>query len=113
MPSRINFFVWTMVLGKILTNDNLRKHWLVVDWCCLCKRAGKSSNHLLLHCPIASQLWRMVSTLFGVFCVLPKDLVDLLACWLGKFRKHRNGVIWKLDMVPRCLMWGIWRERNA
>lgn len=106
VPSRINFFVWS--LGRILANDNLRKRRLVVDWCCSCKRAGKSSNHLLLHCPIASQLWSMVSTLFGgFFCVFPKDVVELLACWPGKFRKHRNGVIWKMDMLPHCLMWGI------
>ena len=67
VPSRINFFVWTMVLGRILTNDNLRKHRLVVDWCCLCKRAGESSNLLLLHCSIASELWSMVFMLFGGF----------------------------------------------
>ena len=42
---------------------------------------------------------------------MPNDVVDLLACWPGKFRKHRNGAIW--IMVPHCLMWGIWRERNA
>ena len=50
---------------------------------------------------------------FWGFLCFAKDLVDLLACWLGKFRKHRNGVIWKLDTVPHCLMWGICRERNA
>lgn len=50
-------------------------------------------------------------TLFGVSWVMLKEVVELLASWPGKFRKHENGVIW--NMVPHCLMWGIWRERNA
>lgn len=42
---------------------------------------------------------------------MPKDVLELLASFPGKFRKHRNGKIWY--MVPHCLMWGIWRERNV
>ena len=37
-------------------------------------------------------------------------MVELLACWQGKFGCHRNGVIWMV--VPHCLMWCIWQERN-
>ena len=83
---------------------------LVIDWCCMCKRVGENMNHLLLHCIIARELWNMVLSLFGVFWVMPKDVVELLASWLGNFRKHRNGIIW--NMVPHCLIWSIWRERN-
>ena len=53
----------------------------------------------------------MEVTLFEVSWVMPKDVVELTARWPGKFRKHRNGVIWNL--VPHSLMQGIWRERNA
>ena len=42
---------------------------------------------------------------------MPKTLVDLLACWQGKFGRHHNGVIWMV--VPRCLMRCIWWERNS
>jgi hypothetical protein len=55
-PTRVAFFVWTAVLGKILTLDNLRKKNIIVtEWCCMCKHSGKSSNHLLLHCEVAIQ----------------------------------------------------------
>ena len=77
----------------------------------MCKRAGENTNYLLLHCPLARELWSMVSTFFGVFWVMPKDVVELLASWPGKFSKHRNGVIW--NMVPHCLIWSIWRETNT
>ena len=33
MASKINFFVWMAALGRVLTNDNLRKRRLIViDW---------------------------------------------------------------------------------
>ena len=50
------FFVWTTALGKILTLDNLRKRSVVVEWCCMCKKNGKSIDHLLIHCKIAREL---------------------------------------------------------
>jgi hypothetical protein len=49
--------------------------------------------------------------LFGVHWVMPKRVVDLLASWQGSFRRHKHGGIWKY--VPHCLLWCIWRERNA
>ena len=113
MPSKINFFVWMVALGRILTNENFRKHQLVViDWCCMCKRVGETINHLLLHCLIARELlWGMVFRLFRISWVIPQDVVELPANWLGKFRKYRNRVIW--NMASHCLTWGIWLERNA
>ena len=54
VPPRVAFFSWTAALGKILTIDNLRKrHFVVLEWCFICKRCGESVDHLLLHCPIA------------------------------------------------------------
>ena len=58
----------------------------------------------------ARELWNMVFSLLRVFWVMPKDVVELLASWKGKFSKPRNGLIW--NMVPHCFMWRIWRERN-
>jgi hypothetical protein len=51
------FFAWSVALGKILTVDNLRKrHVIIVDRCCLCKRNGESMDHILLHCDMAFAL---------------------------------------------------------
>ena len=35
----------------------------------------------------------------------------LLGCWQGSFGRHRNGYIWSI--IPHCLMWCLWRERNS
>jgi hypothetical protein len=98
--------------GKILTLDNLRKRGLiVVDWCCMCKRSGESINHLLLHCEVARTLWSVLFTLFGVKWVLNGRVLDLMACWKGQRGNKMVMEVWK--MAPLCLMWTIWKERNA
>jgi hypothetical protein len=72
---RLAFFVWTAALGKILTLDNLRKrrkmNIMVMEWCYICKQCGESTDHLLLHCEVAHELWNMFFQLFGVNWVMP------------------------------------------
>uniref|UniRef100_A0A7N2MU36 Ultraviolet-B receptor UVR8 n=1 Tax=Quercus lobata TaxID=97700 RepID=A0A7N2MU36_QUELO len=112
IPSRVAFFAWSAALGKCLTIDNLRKRKVcILDWCYMCKRSSESVDHLFLHCPVASELWDMVFGLFGVCWIMPSSVVGLFACWQGHFGHLRNGVIWKV--VPLCLMWCIWKERNS
>ena len=82
----------------------------ILDWCYMCKSNCESVDHLFLHCPVASELWDMVFGLFGVYWVMPMSAVGLLACWQGRFGHHHNGDIWMV--VPHCLLWCIWKERN-
>ena len=56
----------------------------------LCKRCGESVDHLLLHCPIASELWSLVFCLFRIHRVMPLKVFELFECWQGKFKQHRN-----------------------
>jgi hypothetical protein len=107
---RVTFFIWTVALGRILTADNLRRRNIIlVDWCCLCKEDGENIDHLFLHCTVARELWNSVFILFGMSWVMPRRVVDLLTCWQGSLGHHRE--IWKA--IPHCLMWCLWRERNA
>lgn len=49
VPTKVSSFLWTAALGRILANDNLLKHQIVViDWCCMCCKARETCNHLLL-----------------------------------------------------------------
>lgn len=80
VPPKVALFMWTLALGKILTIDKLRRRRLIViDWCYVCKCAGETMDHLLLHCPTATELWSMVLWLFGVYWVMPKSVAELLA----------------------------------
>ena len=83
----------------------------ILDWCFMCKRNGESVDHLFLHCPFAMDLWSMVLGLFGVSWVMPRTVLGLLGCWQGNFGRHWIGYIWSI--IPHCLMWCLWWERNC
>ena len=42
---------------------------------------------------------------------MPHNVLELFKAWQGKFARHRHIDVWIL--VPHCLIWCIWRERNA
>ena len=44
----------------------------------------------------------MILGLFGVNWVMPKFVVEILACWQGQFGRHCNGYIW--IVFPHYLM---------
>jgi hypothetical protein len=109
-PPRAAFFVWSATLEKILTLDNLRKRQVVViNKCYMCKKDGKSVDHLLLHCEVTHALWCNIFSQLGLSWVMPSSVLDLCACWCSSGRT-RSDVAWK--MVPICIFWTIWRERN-
>ena len=111
VPRRVSFFLWTAARGGILTIDNLVKKTLpLVNWCCLCKCDEETVDHLLLHCKFASALWSEVLIMFGVQWVMSDTIVSLLFAWRNWLGTHSSKV-W--NMVPTCLMWLVWKERNA
>ncbi len=90
--------------------DHCRNRKLL-SWCYFCKRDGVMVYHFLLHCPTSRELWDMVFALYGFQWVMLRKVVDLLACWQDTFGWHWHSGIW--ICIPHCLMWCIWRERNA
>ena len=49
----------------------------------MCKSNRESVNHLHIHCPITTELWFMVFTLYGIHWVMLKIVVEILASWKG------------------------------
>ena len=75
----------------------------------MCRRGWETGEHLLIHCAVASDLWNAVLRSFEVCWVFPKRIVDLLFGWYNSWG-NQVSAIWNL--VPLCLMWIVWRERN-
>lgn len=105
---RLAFSLWDclfslgMTLRKILTMDSLRKwHVMVVNRCYMCKKNGEFADHLLLHYTFLNR--------FGLSWVMPNRVVDLFACWYI-CGHSQSVVVWK--MMPYCLLWYRWKERN-
>ena len=53
----------------------------------------------------------MVFGLFGVQWVMPSSVLDQFTCWLRALGQKAAGLVWK--MVPHCVIWCLWHERNA
>ena len=53
----------------------------------------------------------MVFGMFGVQWVMLRKVLDLLSGWLGNLGLHGSLVVWRV--VPHCVIWCLWRERNA
>jgi hypothetical protein len=83
----------------------------VMEWCFVCKSSGESIDHLFLHCMVATELWRAILQMFGVEWVMPRSVKDMLGSWKGQKGNQTLILIWR--MAPLCLMWCVWRERNA
>ena len=90
--------------------DNLRiRGFDFIDWCIMCRCNEVTVDHLLLHSRKAHQLWSFVFRTFGILWVPSRSVADFLFSWWNWLGKHSSN-IWNL--VPLCLMWCIWRERN-
>ncbi|XP_059657206.1 uncharacterized protein LOC132303802 [Cornus florida] len=110
-PTRVAFFVWTAVWGKILTIDNLRRRGnCTVNRCCLYKDDEESVDHLLLHCPVANDCWNLIIGLFGMCWVMPRSTKELIHVWRGYRVRRDVREFWRI--VPHCVWWCIWKERN-
>ena len=77
------------------------------------KCASVMVNQLTIYFFIVRLLW-ICGLWFWVFwskLVYATVCYGPLACWQSRLGCHRNGHIWLI--VPHCLMWCLWRERNS
>jgi hypothetical protein len=88
----------------------MKRGYVMAGWCCMCKRSGESVDHLLLHCEVVREVWIFLLRSFGVSWVFPATVSALLCGWYNCWGKH-SSLIWNL--VPHCIMWTIWWERNG
>ncbi|KAJ9701144.1 hypothetical protein PVL29_006475 [Vitis rotundifolia] len=110
-PSRTRFFAWEAVWGKISIVDRLmRRGWSMVNRCILCKENEESADHILIHYGKTRELWTLLLSNFGVMWVFPASVRNLLLEWKIKGLGKKRCAVWR--MVPICLFWCIWGERN-
>lgn len=75
-PHRVVFFAWEGGRKCILTIDKLKRRRILVNWCCLCKRAEETCNYILLGCLVAYNLWSMAYGIIGYQWVMVGTIRD-------------------------------------
>ena len=104
-----SLFAWAAAKGKILKLDNLGKRNIcIVNRYCMSKNSWELVNHLLLHYSYAQSSWNFNFSLFSVSWVMPRHVVELLACWRRGVGQHWAAFIWEAILL--CIMWTIWEN---
>uniref|UniRef100_A0A2N9I832 Protein kinase domain-containing protein n=1 Tax=Fagus sylvatica TaxID=28930 RepID=A0A2N9I832_FAGSY len=92
--------------GALQASTRSRGHVLAACGC-MCKKGWETVS---FYCEVAAALWGFIFQRFGIQWVLPAKVIDLLFGWFNGLGKHSSD-IWNL--VPHCLMWSLWHERNS
>uniref|UniRef100_A0A0V0I1Q5 Putative ovule protein n=1 Tax=Solanum chacoense TaxID=4108 RepID=A0A0V0I1Q5_SOLCH len=67
IPYKVSCFVWILAREAVLIQDNLMKRGITIcPRCCLCGETTETVNHLVLHCKITGQVWRMFLALRSI-----------------------------------------------
>jgi ribonuclease HI len=112
---KVKHFNWTLLKGKVLTAENLRKRGILgPSICFFCRAEEESSHHLFFHCPFAQSCWTQI-----VRPIKMEEIFDQLSSlqknWVKGYpysKKGKNNItcIWKC--IPATLSWQIWLARN-
>ena len=107
-------FSWKLLLDRIPTKVNLHYRNVLpseaVMSCVLCGNEVETSNHLFLHCSVASRVWMGVMNWLEYPFLIPPNLFIHCLCWNGweRNKKIRRGLwlIWHATVLE------LWRARN-
>lgn len=70
----------------------------------------ESENHILTHCSITRQLWKMLLAIFGLQWVISSSVEDSLLGYKFQRLDKQCKKVW--CSAPLCLFWCIWKEHN-
>jgi hypothetical protein len=99
---KIDMFTWTMAHKSIMTSENLRQRgWKGPSRCPLCISEEETTDHLLLTCPYAKEVWENVVMLGLDKLTLPSSTLDLLRTWANRSPLSMR----KKDLLKVSWMW--------
>ena len=86
-PSKVVAFSWKLFHDRIPSKVNLaHRHVLPLEAslnCALCEGMTESTNHLFIHCELASEVWQGLLTWLNFNFVPPTNLFLHWECWNG------------------------------
>lgn len=60
----------------------------IIYWYCMCKRSEESIEHLLLHCPVATDIWSSIFVLCGISWEMLRIVIETLKCLQERFHQQ-------------------------
>lgn len=107
MPRKISAFCSLALKDACLPQDSLkRRKFHQPNRCYMCLNSSESVNHLFLHCPVASEIWSMYLSLFGLQWVIPSSIREIIVRWNFWLFDKSFKRIW--SKVPTTILWCLW-----
>ncbi|KAE8805173.1 hypothetical protein D1007_18813 [Hordeum vulgare] len=98
-PGNCRFFVWTIMLGKIMTADALLRRGCENEYFCrLCERSLETPMHLFTECPWSRKIWNWTTVQAG-----------LPSLQLTRWDRQRNFLRW----LQNCVSMETTRKRKG
>jgi hypothetical protein len=116
-PARCKFFIWTLMLNKVLTADALlRRQWENGYFCPLCRRNLETPQHLFTECLYTNKVWSEMANRLRLAEIQPSNWIgknlsvqEWLTSLLGNRPKKETKVLFP---VANLICWELWKERN-
>ncbi|GKV44689.1 hypothetical protein SLEP1_g51849 [Rubroshorea leprosula] len=114
IPTKISIFVWQLLQNKIPTRSNLFKRGILKNpeecKCIFYGVENEDSNHLFIHCKIASDLWRDCYKWWGIRTVQDKDCKKVFEQHPNVAKMTTKKIGW--ECIWFTVTWTIWLARN-
>eukprot|EP00253_Pinus_taeda_P032656 PITA_32656 len=113
---KVKHLNWTLLKGRILTAENLRKRGIQgPSICCFCKAEEETIQHSFLLCPWVQNCWKQLTSPLearGRY----DQVHSVQKNWKKDYPHQRSGKtdlirIWKC--IPATLCWNLWLARNS
>ncbi|GJT62657.1 RNA-directed DNA polymerase, eukaryota, reverse transcriptase zinc-binding domain protein [Tanacetum coccineum] len=112
MPTKVNIFLWRMLLNKLPTRMNLMNRGITMqsNQCGICDTWDETVNHLMLHCDLDRDVWALIGRWWTLDFLSVLSIRDLMS-WVDDTRPH---ILAKkvLHVVVGTTTWSIWNFRN-
>lgn len=111
-PPRVKIFFWIALHRRLWTAHRRMRHGLQdSDACVMCDQE-QTSDHLLVACVVARELWAMVLAPAGLMELVPTTLDELGSWWLNKRQRIDGAARPSFDSMVLLITWTLWKERN-
>ncbi|CAN1777433.1 Putative ribonuclease H protein At1g65750 [Linum perenne] len=102
-PGRVQYFLWLMAHGTLLTNaERKHRHMSDDDLCPRCRSASETILHVLRDCPFANEVW----TNLGYSSSSPIRQGSCHSDWIKNILMHEDA----MRVGIGC--WFLWKARN-
>nr|XP_051208403.1 uncharacterized protein LOC127325637 [Lolium perenne] len=101
-PLKCKVFGWISLKKRLLTNERRFRHRLSTTATCLSCPQDEDTDHMLLLCPRAWEVWTFFFPEFSAG--RPSNLADLWAMQCRDFEE---------TTIVAAITWNIWKRRNA